>query len=231
MPRTARLVVPETALHVVQRGHDRSDCFFEEADYLAYLVALTTYAARFGCSLHAYCLMTNHVHLLITPRDATGCALLMKHVSQRHARRINSRRGRTGTLWEGRPHSGIVATDEYALACYRYIELNPVRASMVDHPSKYQWSSYSANSGADLYSFIRPHSSYLALAMAGERRAAAYQALCEDPLKPEVIDEIRRATYGGHRMGDPRKLRGRRKRSAADDNGDCHQLEMVTVTN
>lgn len=231
MPRTARVVVPEIALHVVQRGHDRSDCFFEEADYLAYLVALATYAARFACTLHAYCLMTNHVHLLITPGDAMGCALLMKHLSQRHAKRINSRRGRTGTLWESRPHSGIVTTDEYALACYRYIELNPVRASMVDHPSKYQWSSYAANTGTDLHSFIRPHPSYLALATDGERRPAAYQALCEDPLKPEMIDEIRRATYSGHRMGEPRKPRGRRKRSVAGENGDCHQLEMVTVTN
>lgn len=222
MPRTARLVVPDIALHVVQRGHDRSDCFFEEADYLAYLVALATYAARFACTLHAYCLMTNHVHLLITPRDATGCALLMKHLSQRHAKRINSRRGRTGTLWEGRPHSGIVATDEYALACYRYIELNPVRASMVDHPSKYPWSSYSANTGAALQSFVRPHPSYLALATNGERRAA-YQALCEDPLRSEVIDEIRRATYSGHRMGEPRKPRGRRN--------DQRPGKMVTVTN
>jgi putative transposase len=90
MPRTARRVVPDVSLHIVQRGHDRADCFFEEADYLAYLVALGTYAARFACTVHAYCLMTNHVHLLVTPKDAVGCALLMKHLAQRHAKRINA---------------------------------------------------------------------------------------------------------------------------------------------
>ena len=229
MPRAARLVIPDVSLHVVQRGHDRADCFFEEADYLTYVVALGTYAARFQCAVHAYCLMTNHVHLLITPRDAKGCALLMKHLSQRHAKRINARRGRTGTLWEGRPHSGIVASDEYALACYRYIELNPVRAAMVDHPSKYPWSSYGTNISAGLHGFITPHPSFLAIATEDERRASAYRALCEDPLKQRTIDEIRRATYGGHRMGEPRKPRGRPKRP--QQNGDCHQLEeMVTVT-
>lgn len=229
MPRTARLVVPDVSLHVVQRGHDRANCFFEDADYLAYLVALGTYAARFGCAIHAYCLMTNHVHLLITPRDAKGCALLMKHLSQRHAKRINAKRGRTGTLWEGRPYSGIVASDEYALACYRYIELNPVRAAMVNHPSRYQWSSYAANTRAALHSFVRPHPAYLALAIEEQNRVAAYQALCDEPLKQETIAEIRRATHSGHRMGEPRKPRGRPKR-LAQENGDCHQLEMVTVT-
>ena len=231
MPRTARLVVPDVSLHIVQRGHDRADCFFDDSDYLTYLVALGTYAARFGCSVHAYCLMTNHVHLLVTPRDAVGCALLMKHLAQRHAKRINHKLGRTGTLWEGRPHSGLVASDQYAVACYRYIELNPVRAGMVDHPSKYRWSSYAANVRTDSGSFIRRHPAFMALAIDDERRTTAYQVLCEEPLKQETIDEIRRATHGGHRMGEPRKPRGRQRRLATRDNGDCHQLEMVTVTN
>ena len=231
MPRTARIVVPEVALHIVQRGHDRAACFFEDADYLAYLVALGTYAARFGCSVHAYCLMTNHVHLLATPRDAKGCALLMKHLAQRHAKRINGKNARTGTLWEGRPYSGLVANDEYAIACYRYVELNPVRAGMVEHPSRYRWSSYAANVRADLPSFITPHPAFRALGIDEPRRAAAYQALCEEPLKPQTIGEIRRATHSGHRMGEPRKPRGRPKKPAPQLKGDCHQLKMVTVTN
>src|SRR6267142_2827173 len=126
MPRVARVVVPDVALHIVQRGHDRAPCFFDEDDYLSYLVALGTYAARFHCAVHAYCLMTNHVHLLLTPSAQPGCALLMKHLAQRHSKRINAKQGRTVSLWEGRFHSGLVATDEYAVACYRYIELNPV---------------------------------------------------------------------------------------------------------
>lgn len=231
MPRVARLVVPEISLHIVQRGHDRARVFFDEADYAAYLVALGTYAARFRCAVHAYCLMTNHVHLLITPADQAGCALLMKHLAQRHAKRINAERARSGSLWESRFHSGLVTTDEYAVACYRYIELNPLRACMVDHPSKYHWSSYNANVGAAPQSFVRCHPGFMALGLEDSPRVAAYRELCDTSVAQPVIDEIRRATRNGHRMGDPRKPRGRPKRLAPAEKGDCHQLEMVTVTN
>ena len=223
MPRTARLVIPDVSLHIVQRGHDRADCFFEAADYLAYLVALGTYAGRFGCAVHAYCLMTNHVHLLVTPRETTGCALLMKHLAQRHSKRINAKHGRTGTLWEGRYYSGLVASDDFAIACYRYIELNPVRAAMVEHPSNYRWSSYHANVRTDRHSFVKPHPSLLTIGREETERALRYQALCEEPLRQETIDEIRRATHSGHGMGQPRKPRGRPKRLA--------DKKMVTVTN
>jgi len=230
MPRVARVIVPEVAVHIVQRAHDRAPCFFDTPDYLTYLVALGTYAARFNCVVHAYCLMTNHVHLLVTPADQGGCALLMKHLAQRHSKRINTKQGRSGSLWEGRFHSGLVATDEYAIACYRYIELNPVRACMVDHPSVYPWSSHRANVQAAADSFVRPHPSFVALATNEQRRAIAYRELCDVPLEQSMIDEIRRATRNGHRMGDPRKPRGRRRRSDVPANGDCHQLKMVTVT-
>ena len=230
MPRIARVVVPEMALHIVQRGHDRAPCFFDQADYAAYLVALGTYAARFSCVVHAYCLMTNHVHLLVTPGDQVGCSLLMKHLAQRHSKRINAKQDRTGSLWEGRFHSGLVASDEYAIACYRYIELNPVRACMVDHPSKYRWSSYGANSQARSDGFVKAHASFLAIGMDAPHRVAAYRELCEMPLEQPMIDEIRRATRNGQRMGEPRKPRGRPKRLVVEENGDCHELEMVTVT-
>jgi len=231
MPRVARLIVPDVSVHIVQRGHDRASCFFEDADYVAYLVALATYAARFRCRVHAYCLMTNHVHLLLTPEDSAGCAQLMKHLAQRHSKRINAKEGRTGTLWEGRFHSGLVTNDEYAIACYRYIDLNPLRAAMVEHPSKYRWSSYNANVQTELHSLVRPHPAFLALGTGEQHRTAAYRALCSEPLRRELIDEIRRATRSGHRMGAPHNPRGRRKRSGPAENGDCHQLEMVTVTN
>ena len=230
MPRVARVIVPDMSLHIVQRGHDRAPCFFDETDYTAYLVALGTYAARFSCAVHAFCLMTNHVHLLITPRDRVGCSLLMKHLAQRHAKRINARRQRTGSLWESRFHSGLVTSDEYAIACYRYIELNPLRACMVAHPSKYGWSSYNANVGAAPHSFVKPHPSFSALALQDSHRIAAYRDLCDTPLPQPLIDEIRRATRCGHRMGEPRKPRGRPTPSVVQENGDCHQLEMVTVT-
>lgn len=231
MPRLARLVVPDVSVHIVQRGHRRAACFFDDADYLAYLVALGTYASRFQCAVHAYCLMTNHVHLLVTPGDAAGCALLMKHLAQRHSKRINAKLVRTGTLWEGRFYSALVTSDDYALACYRYIELNPLRAGMVEHAEQYRWSSYRANIQAEPHSFVTPHPAYLALGRDETHRTSAYQALCAKPLQSDVVNEIRRATRSGHRVGAPRNPRGRPKRSSAGKNGDGHQLEMVTVTN
>lgn len=230
MPRVARLVVPGMSVHIVQRGHGRAACFFEDADYLAYLVALGTYASRFGCSVHAYCLMTNHVHLLVTPQGPSGCAQLMKHLAQRHSKRINAKHGRTGTLWEGRFYSALVTSDEYALACYRYIESNPVRASMVRNAQEYRWSSHRANTGAEIHSLIRPHPAYLALGTDDAHRAGAYQTLCQTQPQTQVVDEIRRATRSGNRMGAPRNRRGRPKRAGQAEIGDCHQLEMVTVT-
>jgi len=215
----ARLIVPDVAVHVVQRGHDRADCFFEEADYRAYLAALRTYATQFNCKVHAYCLMTNHVHVLLTPPEPTSCAQLLKHVAQCYSKRLNARHGRTGTLWEGRFHSGLVATEHYALACYRYIDLNPVRAGLVKHPAEYRWSSYLANTHTRLDDFVRPHAAYLALAASSLERAASYAALCTTSLEQNVLEDIRKATRGGYSMGAPRRPRGRPQKT-----------KMVTVT-
>ncbi|HET7362538.1 MAG TPA: transposase [Burkholderiales bacterium] len=207
-------MIPDVSLHVVQRGHDRNDCFFEQADYLAYLDDLERFAARFGCSVHAYCLMTNHVHLLLTPHTPDACAQVMKNVGQRHVQRINTRRQRTGTLWEGRFYSCPVASERYALACYRYIELNPVEATMVEHPRQYRWSSYHLNAqGAD-GGFIHPHPAYAALSPDSPGRGQAYVALFNTPLDQTVIDDIRKATRSGYVVGSPRQPRGRRKSRA-----------------
>jgi putative transposase len=216
MSRTARLVIPEVSVHIVQRGHDRAACFFDDADYLAYLDALRSYAPRLLCSVHAYCLMTNHVHLLVTPHTPTACAQLMKHLAQRHSRRINGKRGRSGTLWEGRFYSALVASESYALACYRYIELNAVRAGMVEHPRQYRWSSYRANIGAAADALLSPHTAYLTLAADASRRASAYSALCDTSIEQNVVDDIRKATRGGYAVGAKPRSRGRPK--------------MVTVT-
>ena len=209
MPRTARVVVPDLSVHIVQRGHDRSDCFFEDSDYRAYLGYLAEFATRFACAVHAYCLMTNHVHLLVTPRAADSCALMMKNVSQRHVQRINSRLERTGTLWEGRFYSCPILSERYLLTCYRYIELNPQRAGMVLHPSQYAWSSYPQNACGDPHGFLAPHSVYLALADDAQGRAGAYRALLDEPIDAETLDQIRKATRGGYAVGSARRGRGR----------------------
>jgi putative transposase len=145
----------------------------------------------------------------------------MKHVAQRYSKRMNARHGWTGTLWEGRFHSGVVTTEHYALACYRYIDLNPVRAGLVPHPSEYRWSSYRANTHVRLDDLVSPHAAYLALAASVPQRAAAYATLCDSSLELKVLDEIRKATRGGHSMGAARRPRGRPSK-----NGDCHHLRV-----
>ena len=209
MPRIARAVVVDFPLHVVQRGINRSDCFFDDSDYLAYLDYLRKFAARFGCSVHAYCLMTNHVHLLLTPHSKESCGLLMKNLSQHYVQRTNYRLKRTGTLWEGRFHSSLVLSDSYALACYRYIETNPVRAHMTMAASDYRWSSYHANGGGKVDSLVRPHAAYAALDLDPECRTRAYAQLCSQELPTKTIDEIRRAIKIGGAIGARRRKRGR----------------------
>src|SRR5260221_14388487 len=124
MARVARVVVADMSLHIVQRGHDRHDCFFEEADYLAYIDLLSAFAPSCGCSVHAYCLMTNHVHLFLTPHAQDACARLMKNVGQRYVQRVNARRGRSGTLWEGGFNSGLGRGERKRLRGSRTSEAN-----------------------------------------------------------------------------------------------------------
>jgi len=209
MPRTARFVLPDLALHVIQRGNNRGNCFFREADYAAYLGYLRFYARRFGCSVHAYCLMTNHVHLLMTPHHADVCALVMKYLGQCYVQYVNKTLGRTGTLWEGRFRSCLVGSEHYALACYRYIELNPVRARIVAHPREYRWSSYGANAEGRRDEVITPHPAYCGLAEDPTRRNLAYAGLFDTSLEESVIEEIRKATRGGFLVGKRRRGRGR----------------------
>ena len=224
MPRAARVVIPDVALHLVQRGVNRGPCFFSEGHYRYYLMLLGRFARQFGCSIHAYCLMTNHVHLLLTPHGRDACARLMKQLNQCYVQRLNKAAGRTGPLWEGRFHSGLVASDSYLLACYRYIELNPVRAGMVAHPREYRWSSYAANAEGDVDPLISSHRSYLGLSDSVAFRALAYRALFESELDRFVMDEIRTATRAGRRVGEPRKRRGRPPQS---ENGVRPQLSKT----
>jgi putative transposase len=205
MPRTARIVLPNVALHVIQRGNNRSACFLAGSDYRTYLRYLREYSVEFACAIHAYCLMTNHVHLLLTPAAADGCAKLMKHLGQCYVQTFNMAHGRSGTLWEGRFHSCLVPTEDYVLACYRYIELNPVRAGMVSAPGQYSWSSFSINSHGREDALITPHA---ALEAVGQD----YQSLFNVPLEERLVEEIRKAPRNGRTLGVPAKPRGRRRR-------------------
>ena len=202
MARRARLKVAGCPVHLIQRGHNRSACFRADADYAVYLDLLSELSATLGCAIHAYVLMTNHVHLLLTPEHAHGTSCLMKHLGQRYAQYVNRRYERSGTLWEGRFRSSIVQSESYLLRCYRYIELNPVRAGMVRHPRDYRWSSHSANADGNPCRLITPHSRFLALGLRDNERHVAYRALFDAELGPAEFDEIRAAVNGGFALGD-----------------------------
>jgi putative transposase len=197
MPRGARLVVPEVAMHVVQRGHDRRDCFRQDTDYLVYLGNLRELAPKTGCALHAYCLMTNHIHLLLTPSAADACALLMRNLGQRYVQYFNRRYQQSGTLWEGRYKSCLVDTARYVVACHRYVERNPVRAGMVASATAYPWSSYNGNAGVAANELLTPHPEYLALAEDEAARRRVYEGFFAVGDDPAFLAEIRDATNGG----------------------------------
>lgn len=201
MPRRPRLVLPNIPLHLIQRGNNRQACFFADEDYLFYLDWLAKYAGKAGCRIHAYMLMTNHVHLLVSAQRDAAPGEMMKALGQRYVQYVNRTYRRSGTLWEGRFRSCLTQAEDYLLACQRYIELNPVRAGMVEHPADYRWSSYRANAQGEGNSLTVPHEVYAALGADAASRQAAYRDLFRYELEPGLVDEIRRATQGNFALG------------------------------
>jgi putative transposase len=197
MARHPRLILPGVALHVVQRGNNRNACFRRDSDYLTYLALLRHLGRKYQCAVHAYCLMTNHVHLLVSPFDAGGCGLLMRDLGRCYVPYFNRSHERTGTLWEGRFRACLVESARYVLACYRYIELNPVRAGMVNSPDEHKWSSHAGNGGIRTDPLLTPHGDYLALGLEEQTRRVAYLDLFQQRLESGVLSAIREATHGG----------------------------------
>jgi putative transposase len=203
MPRRARLRAAGIPWHIVHRGHDRQRCFFAPEDNTFYLNQLARLSKEHGCQVHAYVLMTNHVHLLVTPETEQAASRLMKELAQRVTQRTNKARSRSGSLWEGRFRSSLIEAGRYLLACYRYIELNPVRAGLVTAPHTYPWSSYRANAQGEFSPLITPHEVYLALAPDPGERLAAYQGLFGSEIDRRECDFIRERTHGGFAIASP----------------------------
>ena len=197
MPRPKRLNLPGVPQHVTQRGNNRQACFFEDADYRLYLSLLAVACQRHQCAVHAYVLMTNHVHLLITPEFAEGVSLVMRDLGRDYVRQVNKAYRRTGTMWEGRFKSSLVDRENYCLSCYRYIELNPVRAHMVAHPRKYPWSSFHVNALGRSDDAVTPHDCWIALGQTDDQRRQSYHSLFEQALDACRIEEIRYAVRKG----------------------------------
>ena len=233
MPSRARMYLPGLPYHIVQRGNNREACFLEPTDYLAYIELWRKVSRRYGANVHAYCLMTNHIHFLSTPLSETALSDTLKVVGSNYAQYINRKYNRTGTLWEGRHKASLVQEDRYLLACYRYIELNPVRASMVARPEEYQWSSYGRNGWGD-QSWLVPHPIYLSLGKNTTTRCRAYRELVSAQLSDENLDLIRKAARYCQPIGDDNFRQqieakygvtlGRMARGRPSKNGRDHEL-------
>jgi len=206
MPRRPRIHLDGVPLHIVQRGHNREPCFFADDDYQCYLHWLGEALKETGCALHAYVLMTNHVHLLLTPTDARAVPGLLISLGRRYVQYINRTYRRTGTLWDSRYKSSLVHADTYLLTCQRYIELNPVRAAMVNDPAVYRWSSYRANGLGQPDTRLSPHPLYRALGQDEPERLSAYRAIFRAHPDAAAIDDIRLALNQCQPLGHERFL-------------------------
>lgn len=205
MPRMGRVTLPNYPHHVVQRGHNRQVVFAEASDYQRYLDALAEFKAEFDVRVYAYCLMTNHVHLLLAPgEEVAGLGRLMKRLAGRQTRYHNALEGRTGTLWEGRYKSSPVDTDEYLLACVRYIELNPVRARMTDVPEAYRWSSARHHLGIERCHWLDEDPGYLALSDETAVRQVRYREFLNAAIPEGEWALIRAAVQRGQLTGRDR---------------------------
>ncbi len=201
MARSPRLVVPGQPLHIIHRGNNRHAVFFGEDDYHRFLSDLTQAAGKYRCAVHAYVLMTNHIHLLVTPGEGGSVSGMMQAIGRRYVRYINAVYRRSGTLWEGRFKSGMIDSDRYLLTCYRYIEMNPVRAGLTDSPAGYRWSSFHHNALGHPDRVVIPHEEYLALGEENEERRRAYVALFDHEVNGREITAIREGTEKGEAIG------------------------------
>ena len=202
MPRKPRFYLPGVPVHVVQRGNNRGDIFFDETDYTVYLNGLKEASERYECKIHAYVLMINHVHLLASPKEKDSISRMMQFTGRSYVPYINHTYDRSGTLWEGRYKGSLVQDDSILLACMRYIELNPVRAGLVKTPAAYPWSSYHANASGRKNPLITPHNVYLALGRDEAGRRGAYKDLFRQRLETGTVEVIRSAWQTGTPLGN-----------------------------
>lgn len=208
MARLPRFFVNGETLHVIQRGNNRIPIFSAKHDYLFFLDCLQRASMEHGLVIHAYVLMSNHLHVLASPRHEASLPKTFQSVGRRYVQHFNHAYKRTGTLWEGRYRATLIDSERYLLTCMRYIELNPVRAGMVDHPADYPWSSYRANTAEARTSLVVPHELYLRLGQSTEERRHAYEQLFQGQLPEMDVDAIRDATQKAWVLGnDPFRTR------------------------
>ncbi|MCP3975581.1 MAG: transposase [bacterium] len=205
MPRTARVVLPNFPHHVIQRGHNRRPIFTENADFDSFLQTLSEWKTALGCKVYAFCLMTNHTHLIVDPGKTPGnLAVLMKRLAGRYTRRMNLLEDRSGTVWNGRFKSSPIETDRYLLACSRYIELNPVRAGMVADPAQYHWSSYRDRIGRPRFRWLDENPIYREMGRTPAERQASYRDWTSAGIPEGEWEFLRTAVQRGQLTGKDR---------------------------
>jgi len=201
MPRRARLRIAEIPQLVLQRGNNGSPCFFAEQDYRFYLQCLREAAVRYACAIHAYVLMANHVHLLVTPSTEHGLSLMMRLLGSRYVYYVNHRHRRTGTLWEGRFRSSLI-DERYVLSCLHFIESNPSRKHLVASPADYPWSSYRHHAEGRACPVIKDHPVYVALGPTDRDRQRTYREWFRDQVEAKEFAEIRSSVKRGLVLGE-----------------------------
>ncbi|WP_455231330.1 transposase [Geopseudomonas aromaticivorans] len=204
MPCKQRMYLPGLPAHVVQRGSNRSACFFLDDDYRFYLAVLGEAVRLYWVALHAYVLMTNQVHLLMMPVHTDGVSWVMQHVGRMYVLYINRTYRRSATLWEGRHKASLVNAAEYQLTCYRYIELNLVRAGMVEVPDDYPWSSYRRHGWGETNPLVTDHPLYLALGKDGVIRQQTYRQLFTGHLELVSLQVMRESLAHNYPLGNDR---------------------------
>lgn len=201
MPRKPRFYQAGIPAHVYQRGHNKSPVFFDDLDYLEFLRILKKTADELDCAVHAYVLMTNHVHFLLTPSDGRGISRLFQALGREYTQHINRKYGRCGSLWQGRHKGCVIESVGYFLLCMQYIEMNPVRAKMIDHPAKYRWSSFAANALGERNSILHCHEEYLSLGNSTRVRQQAYRKFFEMEIDEDESELIQQALHSGTPVG------------------------------
>lgn len=204
MARLPRFILPGQPQHVIVRGNNRAEIFCADADYQFYLEKLRLACDQHHCKIHAYVLMTNHVHLLITPQAEDGIAKVMQMLGRYYVQYFNYSYKRSGTLWEGRYKAALIDSEAYLLTCMRYIELNPVRAEMVAHPADYPWTSYHRNALGQADLLVMPHIEYSRLGASDASRQAVYRQLFKHRIAENNLAEIREATNKAWVLGNDR---------------------------
>lgn len=201
MARLPRLVVPHQPHHVIQRGVDRQVIFHDTADYLFFLDHLRDGAQRFKVAIHAYVLMPNHLHLLLTPADKEGLGRMMQWVGRHYVPYFNQKYHRSGTLWQGRYRAAVMDAERYLILCSRYIDLNPVRAGLVAHAGDYPWSSYQHHVGLKQDALLTDHALYWALGNTPFEREATYKRQIDEGLDEQAVRALGEATLKGWALG------------------------------